>query len=335
MAHNRLLNFHVVRSTRPVHFTPTAFVPEHDQRTLRDSAHIEKQPEYPDPQYYLSATQKYFFRHKDLRHLRVEQFNRYFSLTGDDNNEDRNLILEDTLEDEEDAIPPEPHHRHYDDFTEESIAPGSTYPSTAKHVNGAKKRKQARLGISRIPFIEPIGEKRESFYEQKLLCGLAWYCAEKPYVDDDGVMVWTFTWDPPADVGNANLERKDLIVSSNRGLSFEQTCAALENEFCKHEHGLVCKCCVTEMKTVCKACMFAVGFHRCQNQEKMCNHLVWRKGTLHSGDLDIERVIYNLHRKGLPTSTLFDKVTEYVEANLISGQSADKIRRTIQSEREC
>ena len=36
MAHNRLLNFHVVRSTRPVQFTPTSFVPDKDMRTLRD-----------------------------------------------------------------------------------------------------------------------------------------------------------------------------------------------------------------------------------------------------------------------------------------------------------
>ena len=35
-----------------------------------------KFPDYPQPEYLLSYTQKYFFRHPSLRHLRVEQFNR-------------------------------------------------------------------------------------------------------------------------------------------------------------------------------------------------------------------------------------------------------------------
>ena len=38
-------------------------------------------PEYPDMEYYLNATQKYFFRSAKLLHLRVEQVNRYFTPT--------------------------------------------------------------------------------------------------------------------------------------------------------------------------------------------------------------------------------------------------------------
>ena len=61
MAHNRLLNFHVVRSTRPAQFTPTSFLPSKDQRTPRDPSHVANNPEYTDMEYYLNATQKYFF----------------------------------------------------------------------------------------------------------------------------------------------------------------------------------------------------------------------------------------------------------------------------------
>ena len=333
MAHNRLLNFHVVRSTRPVQFTPTAFVPDKDQRTLRNSDHLVKNPEFPDPKYHLDSTQKYFFRHEKLRHLRVEQLNRYFSMTGGESNEDNNPCVEDTLEDEEDAIPPETYHRHYDDFAE-NTPPGSTYPSMMKHINGARRRKQARLGVSRIPFIEPIGEKREKFYEQKLLCGLAWYCADKPIVDADGDTVWTFRWDPPEDVGDALLKDEVLVVSSSRALSFEQTCSYLEGEFCRHEHGLVCACCLKEMETFCKACRFAVGFHRCQNPKRKSNHLVWRKGSLHASNLDVQRVLYNLHRKGLPTKTLREKAKEYVDAGLISEDMAEQICRVIEADRK-
>ena len=48
MAHNRLLGFHVVRSTRSVVWTPGEFVPERSSRTPRTGFHIERHPEYPD-----------------------------------------------------------------------------------------------------------------------------------------------------------------------------------------------------------------------------------------------------------------------------------------------
>ena len=329
MAHNRLLGFHVVRSTRPVQFTPTSFVPDKDHRTLRDDSHRFNNPDFPDPEYHLDATQQYFFRHVALRHLRVEQFNRYF-WCGEINDE-ANPTIEDTCEDEDDALPVERHHKHFDEFAEE-VLPGSGFQSTTKHVPGARKRKQARLGVSRTPILEPIGEIREKFYEQKLLLGLAWYCAEKPTLDPDGKAIWTFNWDPPEDIGDVHLEGKQLVVSSSRALSFEHTCAELENEFSRH--GLVCACCVEEMGSVCKSCRFAIGFHRCENANNN-QHLVWRKGTLHGGDLDIQRVIYNLHRKGLPTKTLREKSEEYVKAKLLDEEMADKIIRVIEGERDC
>ena len=75
MAHNRLLGFHVVRSTRPVIWTPPAFIPERTSRTPRPDWHIEQKPDYPDPHFYLNVTGKYFFRNAELRHMRIEQFN--------------------------------------------------------------------------------------------------------------------------------------------------------------------------------------------------------------------------------------------------------------------
>ena len=73
-AHNSLLGCRVVRSTRPVVWTPTSFVPPREKRTPRAPAHLAKNPEYPDPRHYLSATQQYFFRSPAQRHLRIEQF---------------------------------------------------------------------------------------------------------------------------------------------------------------------------------------------------------------------------------------------------------------------
>ena len=113
MTFNRLLGFHVVRSTRPCVFIPACFLGQKAYRNPRDPAHIEKHPGYPDPQYFLNYTQKYFFRHASLRHLRVEQFNRYLT-SGDSDNAKTSQTAEDTIEDvPEDAPPAETHHRHY------------------------------------------------------------------------------------------------------------------------------------------------------------------------------------------------------------------------------
>ena len=73
MTHNRLLNFHVVRSTKPVTYTPGDFVAPRGIRIPREQSHLTKHPDYPDTLFYLSHSGKYFFRHSDLRHLRIEQ----------------------------------------------------------------------------------------------------------------------------------------------------------------------------------------------------------------------------------------------------------------------
>jgi len=58
MAHNRLLNFHVVRSTRPVVFTPAAFVPTARTHSRRDVDHMKQNPGYPDPAFFLGRLQE-------------------------------------------------------------------------------------------------------------------------------------------------------------------------------------------------------------------------------------------------------------------------------------
>ena len=54
-------------------------VPVESGRTQREEEHKANNPNYVDPEYYLNATQKYFFRHESLQHLRLEQYSRYFS----------------------------------------------------------------------------------------------------------------------------------------------------------------------------------------------------------------------------------------------------------------
>ena len=333
MAHNRLLNFHVVRATRPVLFTPTSFIPSKDYCTPRDASHIEKFPNYPDPKSYLSLAGKYFFRHESLRHLRLEQFNRYFSLAGE-GAVVKEATLEDTCEDDGDVVDAETHHRHFDEAAE-ALPAGTLLAASVSNVEGARRRKQARLAVSRVPFIEPLGVKREAFYEQRLLLGLPWHCKERPIAVGEGAprVEWRFVCAPPSpeELGGAQLPEQELRLFSDDVVSFEQLCADNEKEFCKTEHDLVCACCAGDhAESVCESCKHAVGFHRCQHAPHL---LRWRKGTLHGGHLDVERVIFNLHRKGLPMETLRQKADEYVDARLLTAERASMIVRVIEQER--
>ena len=62
MAVNRLMGFHVVKSTRPTQFIHASFVPSRAYLAKRDPTHKDNKKFYPVPDYCLTAVQKYFFR---------------------------------------------------------------------------------------------------------------------------------------------------------------------------------------------------------------------------------------------------------------------------------
>jgi len=242
--------------------------------------------------------------------------------------------MEDTLEDD-DAVPVEVSHRNYDQMMEDT-PPGKRFLSWCKSVPGARRWRQCKLGISRTPFIECLGPTRESYYEARLVLGLSWFCAETPHLveDTDGAerAVWTFLWHPPdaEDLGGRALEPVVLKLGPGYSISFEERCAELERQFA--EQDLVCACCTNELQTACPACQHATGWHRC-SLEQNHRHLLWCKGTLHGGVLDVQRVLFGLHRKGVPLPHLRDRAEEYTQAALIPREQADRVIRCIEQER--
>ena len=340
MAFNRLLAFHVVRSTRPCIFVPACFIGKKEYRNLREASHLQKCTEYPDPQFYLNYTQKYFFRHPKIRHLRAESFNRYLYVCGDhDAGATTSMTAEDTLLDEDDDAPPvDTSHRNYDEIME-ATRPGVYFASTAKHVPGGKRRDQLRLGVSRVPFIEPIGASREDFYEAKLVLALPWYCPEMPKVvqTEDGLDVteWTFQCDPPTGDAIGGHDLAPIILKLGKDtMSFEVICNNLEKRFCDAELDIICRCCAQELPdSICTSCKHAIGFHRCQNPNNDQKHFLWTKGTLHAGVLDVHRVLFNLHRKNLPPTALVEKAKTYVEKGLIDPESSKRVLNCIFQER--
>ena len=100
-----------------------------------------------------NSRQKYFFRNAALRHLRVEQFNRYCYMAGEGDTQAAGT-MEDTIPSDEEPAPPDLSHRNYDEVMEET-PPGAHFLASFSHVPGCKRRVQTRLGCSRVPFIEP------------------------------------------------------------------------------------------------------------------------------------------------------------------------------------
>ena len=285
-----------------------------------------------DPHFYLNKTSLYFFRAGALRHLRLEQYNRYYAATDEGG---AASTLEDTCCDQ--GILSQPDHKNYDEWSE-SVPEGTRIASSMKSAEGVRRRHQSRLAVNRSPTLEPIAGTRERFYEQRLLLGLSWYCSSPPTsslaVDGKVNVTWTFTWTPLDELATQLLPQ-ELVLGPDVAVSFETVCADLEKEFTRRKHDLVCTCCaLEEPEQKCKSCVHCVGFHRCTNEHVDTRRMLWRKGSLHAGDLDIQRVLYNLHRKHLPTEVLRDKSQEYVAANLLTLEKANLMMRAIEQERD-
>jgi len=180
----------VVRSTRPCILVVTHFVQERQYCRPREDKHKAKWPLYPHPSLYVSHTQQLFFRtgthdtsartrcrtleyaarpehpcvrNEELRHLRFEQLIRYFSTAGSLSREEE--TIEDTVEMDDEAVMCDQNHRHYD-LKCEKMVPGTKFPSRAQGLEVLQRRRQARLAVSRIPFLEPLGAKRENYHQQ-------------------------------------------------------------------------------------------------------------------------------------------------------------------------
>ena len=94
----------------------------------------------------------------------------------------------------------------------------------------------------------------------------------------------------------------DLHVGGlSNQLSFEDRCRSVEESITRPELGIVCVCCAAD--DPCLSCRYAVGFHICAKVGKTR----YRKGSLYDRCLDGQRVLFNMHRKGVPTEVIEEK----------------------------
>ena len=123
-----------------------------------------------------------------------------------------------------------------------------------------------------------------------------------------------------------------VLKLGHHHVSFEVICNRLGKLFCDADLGLVCSCCAEALqRSVCPSCLYATGWHKCQSDER--KHFLWRKGTLHAGSLDVQRALFNLHKKLVPTTVLQEKAAHYVRENLIAADVAQRVLRSIEQER--
>ena len=344
---NRLLGYHVVRNTKPVVSLSPSFIRDTEYSAKRSQAHLARYPLFPDPLYHLGLLGKYYFRHSSLLHLRIEQFNRYLHVhTPDADLPGASCVGHDEVDDdEEDTRFVETEHRHFDAFME-GEPPGKKYQARGTGVPSAKRRMHARLGVTRTCNLEPIGRTREVFYEQRLVQGLAWFADSAPelvVVDDKQAVSWVLKWAQPKSLAKYGLEHIALQVSSIGSLfSYEERCHHYETVFSSSAPNLVCRCCDGEIEQgACDACLYAVGWHVCV-KSGISEHR-WRRTTLFggrlrsvscpvpsclplslilslcvslstctypirtSGQLDVQRCLFNLHRRLFPIDVIRSK----------------------------
>ena len=261
MCHNRLFGYHVVKSTKAVRFLWPQFTIAPEARIQRSEEHRDNVPRYPDPEHYLNKVQEYMFRNEQLRHLRLGQFFRYFYFGRE---EERQLDAEVAADPA--SVPDDATHRHYDRQSSRLPAGNTLAAAPEKRaLSGATRRMNTNLCVPRSSFIEPYGEGRELFYEQRLLQGLPWYCNEIPRQiatqDENKELRWTFTTDapntPPA------LQSFSMVGRTlETGETFEQKCANLERAYSEEYK---CPCRSLEAKrSICRTCLYAEGWHQCE-----------------------------------------------------------------------
>jgi hypothetical protein len=116
-----------------------------------------------------------------------------------------------------------------------------------------------------------------------------------------------------------------MIISPKRAVTFEEEAFKTEREICSIP-GLICECCTSNP---CKSCLHATSFHRCERHDKIS----WCKGTIFGGSVDYQRILFNLHRKQLPTEVLKTKADMFIAEGLLTIDEADLIIQTIEAER--
>jgi hypothetical protein len=144
--------------------------------------------------------------------------------------------------------------------------------------------------------------------------GLPWYSDAAPQLVETTAgakqVAWVLKWKRPSTLAAYDLPDICLEMSTaGSSFSYEERCHHFENIFSSSTLNISCRCCDGEIgQGACQACIYAVGFHICV--ESGVREHRWRRNTLFGGLLDVQRTIFNLHRRTFPTDVIRSKAQE-------------------------
>ena len=211
-------------------------------------------------------------------------------------------------------------HRHYHPVAQE-LQPGEIVHNRDIGVFSCRRRQCSRLCVPRSAFVEPLGPKREDYYEQRLLEGLPWFCVDGPSKRqaDDDAPTWLFDCHPCEDLPDnfrfATRDRQVLDDGFNE-TSFEQLCLRFERGLTEH----MCGCCSSSQDAKCSTCLHAIGFHVCAKTGRPS----WKAGTLHNGKLDVEAYLWALIRRNVPMDVVQQRLADLISEQSLAPEDEEK-----------
>ena len=274
---------------------------------------------------FSTAKEKYMLRPSKLRHLRIEQFMRYFKI---DHAHQSSTSAEAAV-----------HHRHcvskdhhlhpqHDEWSS-ALACGSQVEYDKGSLL-ATRRSNAQLGCMRCLYVEPTSAlwrgtqrvQRDVYYEIRLYRALPWFQLN----DQIQCML-------PLTAGvlegqsrhNTTLLLRDTGDSLLGALNYELKCERIENLMVN----TLCECCEGRRTNPCEYCnnIFArQGFHKCAFEE----FPVWKPGTLYCPEENVaETHIIECRERGESFSMIRVHIQRFVADGQMTKETGQRYLRLV------
>jgi len=317
-------------------FFPCEF--ESSTKVLRPLWHQQVRTHYPHQLRFLCPQEKYFFRPEMLRHLRVDQWYRYYTILSKhqakhgDAEEKTDVASKVAaqrgftykwreIHNEQD----DPENPNYDKrASRECIGTVHAYePPVADLL--CRRRANANFGFLRCWSWAPTADiiagtrtSRDHFFESALLRALPWY-----YEGEGNLVCEVPCKSASTGMGmhsaSTQVYMHELIAEVRQKSAtleniFEPICQNLEKKF---SLGVSCRCCAGECQGMCRYCRnpwTRIGFHTCERSQAH----VWRPGTLwNSSQRLAENYLWDLVAQGVGIRTIRSMGEELVKGGLL------------------
>jgi hypothetical protein len=268
-----------------------------------------------------TAKEKYMLRPESLRHLRVEQFMRYFKT---DHKPQSGASAEAVLHHRQCVSRDHHWHPQHDEWS--SKLECGTEVRYEKGTLTAIRRSNAHLGCMRCLYVEPTSRlfkgtqrtQRDVYYEIRLYGALPWF-----QVKNQVQCMLPLT----AGVVDGTARHNTILLLCDSGdksgaVDYEAKCKRIENLVVN----TLCGCCEGRRTNPCAYCnnvLPRTGFHKCAFEE----YLVWKPGTLYSVEENVaETHIIECRERGESFSMIRVHVQRFVADGQMTKEKGQELR---------